>query len=737
MCAACNLNQNFAETGVQASLDRMTMHCANEFDSEIVIISIVDEVRQHFIAKQGTELEGTPREISFCRFVVDSESDLLVADALEDPRFAANPLVLGAPNVRSYAGCPITNTAGEVIGSLCLLDTAPRKFPAQTLKVLARYALGVSDLLRLHESSLESVSLAKELQEKNDRLRAANRVFSQAERAAKVGSWELEIDTGQLSWSDGVYHIHGLEPGHDLGFDEAISFIAEADRARVQECVERAIETRSAFEFEAILEREAGKGKPIYCTGEYLESSDELPARLVGVVRDRSTEFEAQSALEHAASHDSLTGLPNRHAFDRMLQSRLRTHNRDGQEVVLMILDLDGFKDINDAFGHIAGDIVLEEAANRMRSVCLEGALLARWGGDEFVAVLPEGTRIEAAIAYGEAMIEQVCRETDIGGSLVTLGASCGIARSQRQVGARELIRRADTALYHGKKTNPGGVTIYCAELETENQHRQHAISEVKAALRDDRLFAGYQPIVDLDSGAYVGFEALLRLHSRDHHRLAATEVLPALIDPAISRQISQKMTEFVAAEIKTLFAHYPGLDYVSINATESDLLELHFVEKFLAAFRNQQVELDRIVLEVTETMLLVNDPSAVRSVLQQLNAAGVRIALDDFGTGFSSLSHLRDFPIDKVKIDQSFVQGMATQQEARLIVQAIIGMAKSLGLEIIAEGVESAAQQNMLLQMGCTVGQGFLFSPALDVDEIALGAKNARAKGVGKTRAA
>lgn len=314
---------------------------------------------------------------------------------------------------------------------------------------------------------------------------------------------------------------------------------------------------------------------------------------------------------------------------------------------------------------------------------------------------------------------------------------SCGIARSEREVGARELIRRADTALYRGKKTNPGGVTAYSSEFEVENQHRQYAINEVKAAIRHDRLFAAYQPIVDLETGDYVGFEALLRLHSRNNQRLSATEVLPALLDPAISRQLSRKMTEFVSSEISTLFEHFPDIGFVSLNATESDLLDPTFVERFLTALRNTDVDLARIVLEVTETMLLVNDPSTVKKVLWELSAAGIKIALDDFGTGFSSLSHLRDFPIDKVKIDRSFIQGMVLEQESRLLVQAIIGMAKSLGKKVIAEGVESEEQRRLLLQMGCPVAQGFLYSPALDVCQITLRSQDNRSKKYGNVRAA
>ncbi len=737
MCATCDLDKNFVATGVQSSLDRIVMHCAQAFESEIALVTALDEVNQTILAKHGIDLLTTSRKDSFCQFVVDGKKSMLVRNAVADVRVAKSPLVINGPKIRSYAGCPITNSEGTVIGALCLIDSRRDMFSEATLENLGRYAQSVTDVIRLHEASLRSSRLADELREKAERLRLSNRAFRQAECVAKIGSWEVEVESGDLFWSDGVYHIHGLEPHKEVTCEEAVSFYIDADQARVAQCIARAIEERGSIEFEATLKLPNGEGKPVYTTGEFLDGDDESPARLVGVIRDVSSQYETQSALEHAATYDSLTGLPNRHAFDRMLQDRLRKRHQKRNEVILAIFDLDGFKNINDSFGHIAGDLILEETANRMRSVAMEGVMVARWGGDEFVAVMPEGTGMQEAVDYANAMIDTIDTETPIGGRSVSLGASCGIARSEKGVGARELIRRADTALYFGKKKNPGRVMVYDVQLEKENQHRQNALSEVKSAIRGDRLFAGYQPIIDLQTGEYVGFEALLRLHSRDNRRLAATEVLPALLDPAISRQISRKMTNFVATEIRSLFDHFPELRYVSLNATESDLLDSNFVDRFLTAFEENGIDPGRIVLEVTETTLLVNDPSTVQRVLRELSTAGIRIALDDFGTGFSSLSHLRDFPINKVKIDQSFVQTMSSQQESRLIVQAIIGMAASLGLAVIAEGVETEEQRDRLFRMGCAYAQGFLFSPALDLSQVTLKSRHNRSRELNKAQAA
>ncbi len=284
------------------------------------------------------------------------------------------------------------------------------------------------------------------------------------------------------------------------------------------------------------------------------------------------------------------------------------------------------------------------------------------------------------------------------------------------------MVRRADTALYHGKKRDPGKVHVYETGLEQANLARQYALNEVRTAIREDRIFPGYQPVVELRTGRLVGFEALMRLNSRTGRRITATEVFPALLDPILSREVSTCMIEHVSNEFAALDRCAPLLDFVSINASEADLLASGFARQFMAQMREKKVDLARITLEVTETMLLVDNTEAVRQVLTELRDNGISIALDDFGTGYSSLSHLRDFPIDKVKIDGSFVQSMANDQQASKIVRALIGMANSMGLSVIAEGVETETQSRLLQQMGCQLGQGFLFGHAEDLSRLTLG---------------
>ena len=387
----------------------------------------------------------------------------------------------------------------------------------------------------------------------------------------------------------------------------------------------------------------------------------------------------------------------------------------------MLMIDLDGFKDVNDTLGHIIGDIVLEDVGQRIAKAIPQGSIAARWGGDEFVIILPPGDDPDQDLNVGKLVLRAIGQRTEISGHLIDISATAGLARGTSEVGGKELVRRADTALFHGKRRESGRVHVYSSAIEQENFARRQAISEVRSAISENRLFAGYQPVIDLISRRTIGYEALMRLNTRTGKKLTATEVFPALLDPALSREISGSMLDMVSAEIGKLRDIQPDLDFVSINASEADLLSEGFTERFAGTMAKAGVDLSFITLEVTETILLVSNSEPLREVLWDLRRRGVRIALDDFGTGYSSLSHLRDFPIDKVKIDGSFVRSLTEEHQSRAIVRALIGMAISMNIEVIAEGVETQAQCDLLGQMGCQFGQGFLFGAAQDVGRLEL----------------
>lgn len=701
------------DTPRQECFERVTQFCTQLFDCSIALISLVDADRQWFLARSGVESSETPRGISFCSHAIEAGRSLLISDALEDDRFRSNPLVTGAPHIRSYLGQPIASSQGLLLGTICLADQRPGRFNEEHLDQLRFFGKIVEDLIEAHHQRIEASSLTADLRQRSERLEQSNRIFAQAEKVAKFGSWELELGSGGLIYSDESLAILDLPVSASFNIDAALNLYGPEDRHIVEEAIENAIVSRGSSSLEAHVVTPHGHRKRIKLVGEYIESGNDQSARLVGILQDVTEAYHSQLALERAADYDSLTNLLNRQAFDRHLGEQLKLQRQSGRDFFVLLLDLDGFKDINDTFGHLVGDVVLEEISSRITTAVPSEAVVARWGGDEFAVITPTGIMQEDATAIGDDLIRAVSKEVEIAGRKVAVSATCGVARSGETIVARELLRRADLALYHGKVREPGRTHFYRVSLERDNRLRQEAISLVRNALSEDRLFAGYQPIVQLQDSALVGLEALMRLTTRSGERLTATEVLPAILDPILSREISDRMADLVCSEFPEIHAAQPIVQFVSLNATEADLLSRDFADRLLAKLGAKNIDPHNVTLEITETMLLVNDGASVQAVLSRLRQAGMEIALDDFGTGFSSLSHLRDFPIDKVKIDGSFVQKMCSEHQSRLIVQALIAMAKSLGKEVIAEGIETEEQRALLVQMGCVYGQGFLFSPA------------------------
>tara|TARA_R110002072_G_scaffold15856_40_gene62959 strand:+ start:5193 stop:7448 length:2256 start_codon:yes stop_codon:yes gene_type:complete len=707
---------------VRASLDRIVSHCAAEFDCPISLVSVAEPAQLRVLAATGIEAGEVPLETSFCIHSIRSQQPLVVDDALEDPRFCRNEFVHGDPPIRSYMAYPLRHSRGCYIGTLCIIDSRPHRFTSADLVKLKTYAGVVEDILELHTIHRDGQELNEEVQEQNRRLLTSNRLLRQAEAVAKMGAWELEIATQKLKWSEGALAVFDGTQFESISLEAAISRYERDDQGTMRKLFDELISSGKTFDFETYLYIPQGGAKRVRIVAERIEGDITHPARVVGILQDVTESYQRDMALRHAAEHDSLTGLHNRFAFDRLLQQRLSNSKSLRDTIAILLIDLDGFKDVNDAVGHMVGDIILEEVGQRISKATPDGGFAARWGGDEFAIVLPAKTSGAEAEKIGAQLIQQLRYRSEISGHLIELGATAGLAIGTSGTSVKELVRRADTALYHGKKRDPGKVHVYEAGLEQANVARQYALNEVRSAIREDRIFPGYQPVVELRTGRLIGFEALMRLNSRSGRRITATEVFPALIDPILSREVSACMIEQVSNEFAALERCAPALDFVSINASEADLLTSGFARQFVAAMRKKRVDLSRITLEVTETMLLVDNSQAVQRVLTELRDNGVSIALDDFGTGYSSLSHLRDFPIDKVKIDGSFVQAMATDQQATKIVRALIGMANSMGLTVIAEGVETETQSRLLQQMGCQLGQGFLFGHAEELGRLTLG---------------
>ncbi|WP_082012659.1 bifunctional diguanylate cyclase/phosphodiesterase [Belnapia sp. F-4-1] len=408
---------------------------------------------------------------------------------------------------------------------------------------------------------------------------------------------------------------------------------------------------------------------------------------------------------EHVALHDALTGLPNRIMFQNAMAQAVGGLPAAGFTV--FYLDLDRFKEVYDSLGHGVGDQLLREAGARIRGCLREGDLVARLGGDEFAAILPGRSTAESIAPFAERLIRMVGHGYSFGDTRLDVGVSLGIALApQDGRDADLLLRHADMALYEAKETGRGTFRFFDPAMAERLQARHSLMADLRLALqREGELVLHFQPVVRIDGGL-LGFEALLRWRHPRRGMVPPAEFIPLAEESGLIAEIDAWVLRRACAEA----ARWQGPYHVAVNLSPARLEGRDLIGAVAAALAEAGLPATRLELEITEAVVL-RDSQRTLDLLQQLREMGVRVALDDFGTGYSSLGYLRSFPLDKLKIDRSFVRDLGEAGTAAPILRAIASMAEALGLVTIAEGVETEAQLALLRQLGVAQVQGYLFS--------------------------
>ena len=427
---------------------------------------------------------------------------------------------------------------------------------------------------------------------------------------------------------------------------------------------------------------------------------------------------ERTDQLQHQALHDSLTGLPNRalilDRIDRMLARSRRQHTA----VAALFLDLDNFKDINDTLGHRAGDELLVSVGVRLKSAVRDTDTVGRLGGDEFV-VLAEGVSLEAGVdVVADRLFDVLATPFIISGSLVPLSvsASIGIAEGDRAT-PEEMLQDADIALYQAKAAGKRRAVKFMASMQESVDHHRRLEVDLQGALEGQQFFLMYQPTVDLSTGAFTGVEALLRWRHPERGVVQPDDFIPALESTGLIIDVGA----WVLHEACRQGAQWQSRGHrftVSVNISAKQLERDRLVDDVREAIALSGFDATELILELTETALMHDSGSTVER-LMLLKALGVRVAIDDFGTGYSSLAYLRQFPIDILKIDRSFVSGIADSRESAALVHTLVQLGKVLGIETIAEGVETNDQRSRLENENVDTGQGFLFARPLAVEDL------------------
>ena len=450
-----------------------------------------------------------------------------------------------------------------------------------------------------------------------------------------------------------------------------------------------------------------------------LTPAGEVESTIV-VAEDITQQRQAAERLKWASEHDALTGLPNRRAFEIRLQAAALRAMRTGARVGLLLLDLDHFKHVNDSFGHAAGDYLLQEIGDRLTECIQSKDLVARLGGDEF-AVLVERDESELDLpGLGAAILRQLERPVSFDARSIHTGVSIGGAVFPTDAdSAHELFKRADVALYALKGSGRGGTRMFKSTMLDEALVVASQLAVARSPAFDSSVQPHYQPKVDLASGRIVGFEALLRWHHKIHGVQSPDTIAEAFRDYELASKIGSLIQARVLADIRGWLQQGLPIGCVAINAAPAEFLRDDFADRLLARMAEHGIPSSLVEIEITEHAFLDHNSGFVERALRILNEAGVRIALDDFGTGHSSLSHLRDFPVNVLKIDRSFVENVGQDTEAKSIVSAIVSLARGLSIDVVAEGIETEHQRHVLLGLGCAIGQGFHFGRAMAAGKV------------------
>jgi len=441
----------------------------------------------------------------------------------------------------------------------------------------------------------------------------------------------------------------------------------------------------------------------------------QLTDQLAELQRINSDFEEAERLLTHQTLHDPLTGLPNRTLFVDRLEQSLAAEPRTAHPVAVFFIDLDAFKQVNDTLGHAAGDRLLQEVADRLSAVVRPSDTVARSAGDEFL-VLTVGPISDAPFALPDRLLGAL-HQPPLRVGDVTVTPSIGLAISYEGVAPEQLLREADAAMYHAKRAGGARWERFGPRLRDEMRHRRTAELQLRKALAGGGVRVLYQRVVDLADGRPVGAEALVRLRRshgglrRSHGSLLSpTKFIPTAEESGLVLPLGQQVLER-ACEQPLRWEHTSGHPwYVSVNVSPRQLAEADLVAEVSAALAAAALPADQLRLEITESALLNVSPR-VLTILNELRALGIRIGVDDFGTGYASMAYVRHLPLDFIKIDQSFVFGMDHDVHDLAMVEATLTLSHRLGLESVAEGIETEAQWHQLRDLGCDAGQGFLFA--------------------------
>ncbi|MGH8480497.1 MAG: sensor domain-containing protein [Gammaproteobacteria bacterium] len=637
-------------------------------------------------------------------------------EVIESGRPKRNPLeslrtAAGGLRLMQIDRLPYRNERGEIAGVIVFAQDVTERIHAET------------ELRRLsQELEQRVVERTAELQAVNAALAKSEERYALAASATEEGLWDWNLVTDTVYYSPRWKAVLGYEEGEiSDSKDEWLSRIHPDEVAHVRSEMEAHLcGTRPVYSCEYRVRHRDGRYRWMYERGLALRDADGRAYRIAGSLTDISRRKAIEERLRHDALHDGLTGLPNRVLLvDRLERCIARRHRDPQQSYALLFMDLDRFKVVNDSLGHLTGDQLLVATARRLNDLLRGGDTLARLGGDEFAVLLEDISGPNHATHVAERMLRELGRAFELGGQEIHIGASIGIALSHSGYDlADDVIRDADTAMYRAKAQGASRYQVFDAAMHEGAMRRLRLENDLRLAIDRDQLRLHYQPVVDLDSGLIIGVEALARWRHQRYGIVPPSEFISLAEETGLIVPLGEWVIRTACAQAGRWRDAGRRPVYIAVNISGVQFRHGNLAQTIREALRDTGLAAARLALEVTESSLIPQLEVAL-STMRELKELGLMLFMDDFGTGYSSLSYLKRFPVDTIKIDQSFVHDVACDANDAAIVTAINAMARSLRMDVIAEGVETEDQLRFLRGQGCRKAQGFLFSPPRTPEEV------------------
>ena len=573
-----------------------------------------------------------------------------------------------------------------------------------------------------HWASLLTVALEQE--QLHEDLRRSEERYALASGATNDGLWDWDITTGITFYSERCRHLLGLPPGGDLpnGPDAWIGSVHPDDKATLKEAIQTGISRGRPFEAEARVRAAVGGYRWVQYRAQPVSGSgvgvDGAAVRAVGSVTDIHARKELEDRLRLGALYDEVTGLPNRRMFvERLNWTIAQFHRTRKGSYAVVFLDLDGFKLVNDSLGHLVGDELLVKVAERLRCGLRTVDTAARFGGDEF-AVLLYDIQPNAVLPTVQRIQDEIARPVRLHGTELSITASVGIATSGTDYrNAEDVLRDADTAMYNAKARSPGSTSMFDEQMHAKAIDHLKIQAELRQALARGEFDVYYQPIVNLESRTTRQFEALVRWRHPQRGLVLPGDFLPAMDETGTIVVLGHWILDEVCRQIAAWHADGVVDVNVSVNLSHREFWSSGLLNHLDSCLKLHDVGPECITLEITEGVIMIN-PVAALHTMEELRTRGISLHIDDFGTGHSSLQALRKFPLDALKIDRSFIQELGVDQRTTDLVELIVAMGRTLGLNVVAEGVETEDQAKFLQGIGCSEAQGFWFAKAVPAIE-------------------